>query len=359
MITAENISDYIDAYFRYELSVEEADALMLALETNEAWKAEFQEQELLVKSISSMGQLNIRDKIKADIASGKAYQSGSKKYYYLLGLGLLALTGTIAYVSLDDTSSKPSSKEEKEKTTAPVAETATIDNSDPTAEAASKTTKVIDQQSTQEEITSPQPLINSDDMPTETGASEQANANTDPVVSSEDETPYEIDPCEAVQITFNLTTMASCQGEEEGNIAISNIKGGTKPYSYVTTNDELEQTGMSGLKAGVYAVKVIDDKGCSHAKYVMVEEKKCEDMLKLLFRTDVQDHVSIPVNGDNGTIQLLDQQEKVVFEKTLPYGDRTYDFDGYTELGKLSQGVYLIKIEYINGTQTKGYLTIY
>ena len=79
----------------------------------------------------------------------------------------------------------------------------------------------------------------------------------------------------------------------------------------------------------------------------------------MLFRTDIQERVIIPIKPLGGLLKFRDQSENIVFDASLRKGESEFPFDGYTSKGKLKQGVYLIEIQYIDGQITQGYLTIY
>lgn len=361
MITTQNISDYIDAYFRHELTAEEEASLMNALNSEPKWKAEFEEQQQLYQSIAAMGQLNIRDKIKADIASGEAYKSSKTKYYYLIGAGFLITAGSIAFLSNSSENTVAENLPiEKEQTEI----SPNTENTYNSEEMPPQDEHLINKQKAYHTSpTSGSSKIYSDSIEavdSEMNKPIAADSVSKTPPQKDEVTSSVKDQCEGITISFSLQTMPACEGEKTGSIALSGIKGGAGTYRHQVTDENLNPSGLSGLKAGVYAVKVTDKNGCSNEEYVMVEEKSCrKDDLKILFRTDVQEYVSIPVSGERGTLTIINQQDKTVYTTPLITGKEEITFDGYTDKGKLTQGVYLLEIEYIDGQQTKGYLTIY
>ena len=366
MITKDNIQDYIDAYLRHELTTEEERDFLDAAEQNPEWKAQLQAEEQLVSSIAAMGQLNIRDRIKDDIASGKAYQASSKKYYYLIGLGVFAGIGAIVYNTVEGTENPQVTKQNVEHVVSHNSqkeEAISTENTSGSAPSLNKKTTSADEITVgvdQEGKVGEETNMVDTTLVKESSANKketangtvQENKNTSAGAGREE-------ACEGITITFNLNALPSCEGESTGSIALSTIRGGKAPFEYRTTNEDLKNTGMSSIPAGVYAVEVTDSKGCSGTKYVMVEEKECKEKLQLLFRTDIQERVIIPVKPLGGSLKLRDQNENIVFDASLPKGESEFPFDGYTSKGKLKQGVYLIEIQYIDGQTTQGYLTIY
>lgn len=57
-------------------------------------------------------------------------------------------------------------------------------------------------------------------------------------------------------------TPASCFGSCDGSASVSNVVGGTAPYTYLWVPGGQTTTSVSGLCAGSYNVQVIDDLGC-------------------------------------------------------------------------------------------------
>lgn len=72
-------------------------------------------------------------------------------------------------------------------------------------------------------------------------------------------------PCPA--ITFTATPTSTCSGASNGQIAVSNVNGGTGPYTYSKDNGATFQPGatFTGLAAGPYNIVVKDNNGCTSA----------------------------------------------------------------------------------------------
>ncbi len=57
-------------------------------------------------------------------------------------------------------------------------------------------------------------------------------------------------------------TNPSCFGDMDGSITVE-VQGGSSPISYVYAGDTLDMVSLDMVGAGVYAIEVVDDNGCS------------------------------------------------------------------------------------------------
>ncbi|MBK8966931.1 MAG: lamin tail domain-containing protein [Lewinellaceae bacterium] len=85
--------------------------------------------------------------------------------------------------------------------------------------------------------------------------------------------------CTMCAVSFTATPSAeSCAGYMDGQIAISNVTGGTAPFLYSIDNgaNYAATSTFTGLSAGFYLVRVLDDYGCeSDAQQVEVVAGTC------------------------------------------------------------------------------------
>lgn len=68
------------------------------------------------------------------------------------------------------------------------------------------------------------------------------------------------------------STDASCFGACDGTAEVSNVVGGTAPYTYLWVPGGQTTSSVNGLCAGTYNVQVIDDLGCIFTQQVTVNE---------------------------------------------------------------------------------------
>ena len=72
-------------------------------------------------------------------------------------------------------------------------------------------------------------------------------------------------------ITYNVnTTTANCTN---GSATVSNVAGGTAPYSYLWSNSSTANS-ISNLTAGQYQVAVTDAQGCTEKRWAYVQQSK-------------------------------------------------------------------------------------
>ena len=73
-----------------------------------------------------------------------------------------------------------------------------------------------------------------------------------------------------MQPTALQNTPVSCNGGENGAATVS-VTGGNIPYSYLWDNGEINATA-TGLNAGLHAVDITDNKGCTTTATVTITE---------------------------------------------------------------------------------------
>ncbi|WP_162052936.1 T9SS type B sorting domain-containing protein [Pontibacter pamirensis] len=70
---------------------------------------------------------------------------------------------------------------------------------------------------------------------------------------------------------FTFTTTSSTCGNSNGQITVTGVTGGTAPYKYSKDGASFQDaSSFTGLLAGAYTITVKDDKGCTYAKQVQV-----------------------------------------------------------------------------------------
>ncbi|WP_159439829.1 T9SS type B sorting domain-containing protein [Pontibacter lucknowensis] len=140
--------------------------------------------------------------------------------------------------------------------------------------------------------------------------------------------------------SFTATgTDASC-GERNGRIAISEIVGGTAPYTYsIDGNNFVAEPNFTGLAEGEYQIMVKDASGCTQVQTVTLQNSP---ML-----TDVKFSVSAAACGNAaGEVKVTE-----VLGGTAPY---TYSLDGTkfsasTTLANIAAGSYTLTVKDAKG----------
>jgi hypothetical protein len=72
-------------------------------------------------------------------------------------------------------------------------------------------------------------------------------------------------------LSFATSTTNCNAGQNNGSISVSNITGGTSPYTLEWSNGDTTAT-ISNLAAGLYSVTVFDGNGCEKTAFVVVSE---------------------------------------------------------------------------------------
>jgi hypothetical protein len=100
----------------------------------------------------------------------------------------------------------------------------------------------------------------------------------------------------ALSITFDEIKNLRCFGDQGGSVNI-NVLGGKQPYVYQWSNGAATQD-ITGVVAGEYSVKVVDNNNCSSAVSTKITEPAAL-VVKLLEATDI-----LYNGGKNGAIDI-------------------------------------------------------
>ncbi|TVR89533.1 MAG: hypothetical protein EA411_02095 [Saprospirales bacterium] len=82
--------------------------------------------------------------------------------------------------------------------------------------------------------------------------------------------PIQIFGCDEFDI--NMGSEPTCFGASDGQAEVESVSGGTAPYSYLWDTGDTTQT-IDSVAAGLYAVTVTDDEGCTGTAEVTVTER--------------------------------------------------------------------------------------
>ena len=87
--------------------------------------------------------------------------------------------------------------------------------------------------------------------------------------------PFNITEPNALEIMVSVLNDVSCNGENDGVATVSNIMGGTPPYTYLWSNGENTQTAFN-LTAGTHSVTVTDANGCTDVETTEVIDEPAQ-----------------------------------------------------------------------------------
>ncbi len=131
-------------------------------------------------------------------------------------------------------------------------------------------------------------------------------------------------PCTACGLVLSTSsTPANCPSQDDGTATVTNISGGTGPYSY-SWNTVPVQTGptATGLTAGTYSVTVTDINGCTATVNVVVSNSLVGPVHNTntgLNYCSIQAAINDPMtlNGHTITVDAGTYAEDIVVSKSL------------------------------------------
>ncbi|WP_276498210.1 gliding motility-associated C-terminal domain-containing protein [Pontibacter litorisediminis] len=148
---------------------------------------------------------------------------------------------------------------------------------------------------------------------------------------------------------YELATVATTCGAANGVITVSNMTGGTAPYTYALNNGDYQAAAtFTEVAAGEYAITVKDANGCTLVKQVEVRD--------VAGPTEVAASTTpTACTANNGTITVTG-----VTGGKAPY---TYSLDGSTyqaaaTFGALAAGEYEVYVKDANGCSTTAKVTV-
>lgn len=171
-------------------------------------------------------------------------------------------------------------------------------------------------------------------------------------------TPSVIDPCAKVTFTTETKTIATCEGENEGQIILSNTKGGFGGYSYSLNNVLKWQSagGFKGLQTGYYSIIIKDQKGCTFTipQEVFVADKYCYKP-EIGFNPDFETWEYKAFWTDEVEFEIIDKAGQVVMKEIVA---DDFEWNGTNQQGeKVQIGLYRYYIK--TGKETKsGTITV-
>lgn len=171
-----------------------------------------------------------------------------------------------------------------------------------------------------------------------------------------DKDPISISPCEKTQITAKTTIVATCIAENNGEIHISQVNGGTTPYSFQLQNQDDNISGIfTNLKKGEYSITITDKNLCTEIiNSIKVTEKTCQ--LDLYMEIGRQDLLNFPVYEKAGTLSIFDKMGTLLYTTNISKKIK-FEWSGQTNNGMLAPGYYPFIIKFEDGTIQNGSIT--
>ncbi|WMJ72033.1 gliding motility-associated C-terminal domain-containing protein [Cytophagaceae bacterium ABcell3] len=383
--TYQRIEDYLNG----NMSAAEKDAFEKQLAENEA----LQKQVKLQKLASELVIENRLLKVKELVAKEKAKNSQSQWKNIFTGVLLTAAVTGSAYVYFGPTE-KPSvennktkketqiKESKKEKTlgysdsqnAGPVKETENTDiqTAAPKKEKTTAPKKVKKQrpapsvldtqepkkETQKEKKEAKQKIAAVDTLHLKEVQDEEKNDTIEQNASKLDNIIVEklVEPCDTANIQASLNTKNACENEENGQIRVSEIKGGHDPYEIKVFDDSGEEVASySSLPNGNYKVVISDGENCSKTFNTKVKATLCSK--DYAFNPYFGEEWEIPTRDQYGVLQIFNNQGLTVYQKNIPANNQL-SWDGTSERGNLKEGYYIFTIKYDDGKTLKGSVTI-
>ncbi|MBO9701398.1 MAG: hypothetical protein J7604_14410 [Sporocytophaga sp.] len=367
----EHIDLLIEKYTKGKLAGEKLETFEKLLAEN----PEFKRKAELVKVTNQLVVLNrlseVNIMLKAETASLKKKENGnSNKGKFILGISALAmLISIVIFISQSDKESRPARIINKDQRTVDKSASSVLTplqkkeiwiNNDHNNNGNSKS---VEEENQEDMMLSPgKMIVDTVSINMEHSADTSVIHNIHQlevknVKSNPSQADKKIASCEGIRITVDLKTEGPCRGEQNGRIMLNRVRGGTEPYSYVLNgNEENSQGQFSDLVAGNYQIKITDHNGCHISlNQVTLSERRCRKDLE--FSPSHGEELQMPVYEKSGNLSIFDKTGKLYYQQSIPAREK-FMWNGLSNSGELIAGYYVFVIQYEDGSDEKGSITI-
>jgi hypothetical protein len=163
-------------------------------------------------------------------------------------------------------------------------------------------------------------------------------------------------PCSNVFIQAAVKATASCNSEATGNILVSSIQGGTKPYSVSIINSHKESVVNGALQTGIYNVYIMDANTCEKMySNVEIVEKDCP--VDYSFNPFIGEKWLIESYKAQGQLEIYNKGGVLHYKETLD-ANHVNEWTGTGINNQTIPGYYIFVIKYADGTVRRGSVTI-
>lgn len=170
--------------------------------------------------------------------------------------------------------------------------------------------------------------------------------------------------CKQVKIKANYTFENPCIGQNNGQIAIEEISGGTKPYTYSIDNARsfTADAEFKGLNSGHYKLLIKDAHNCLSdvIANVSLTDATCETKGNQSYVFNpTKESWEIPNQKEHaGIVEIYNNRGVLVYRANFNKFE-TLNWNGSSPQGEqTSPGVYIYRIQYENSTSEKGSISI-
>lgn len=378
MTSRKYYSDLIEKYLDGELDAQESANFELELENDMELREELEFYKMANSVIIQNKISSIEDTIQEVRGEYKHRKKVRRIQRLLMGTaGFLALAGILYFTTKDPNSQKESISPSQNKAiedSISVKQKSTTLNSNyvespdtnyPTSEKVSKQKKASEHKKTladnSKENKDTPVVFDNDTTSVKTNQAikpEDSGSDTAPNEPTEKfDDKKETNICDQTHIKAIPSIYSTCLGQHEGKIQLSQVEGGTAPYTFYLSTGEKSTSGeFSNLKAGTYSILIQDQNMCSgELAALKVIEESCK--LDLYLDPSFTGKVEFPVYEKAGVLSIFDKSGNELHADKLRSGE-VYSWNGYTKDGLLSPGYYLFIIKFEDGTVQNGSITV-
>lgn len=175
--------------------------------------------------------------------------------------------------------------------------------------------------------------------------------------SKPDAAPKHTSICDDVHIIAKTQIHGTCVGQTQGEIHVTNVKGGSSPYSYELSGLDQNSDGVfTNLDIGVYKLSITDKNSCVKIfENLKVTEKACR--LDLYMELSSQNPIIFPVYEKAGSLSIFDKKGILIYSANIGRNERL-EWNGLANGGILQAGYYPFIIRFEDGTIQNGSITV-
>lgn len=167
----------------------------------------------------------------------------------------------------------------------------------------------------------------------------------------------DVNECKGTVLTAQIGVINTCINESEGQIRVTGIIGGTKPYAVKIFNQNTnEEYYATGLASGSYKVVLLDVNGCV-AEYPNVTIGSYNCIKEEVFNPLLGEAWQVANSTFDASLIVYNNKGIEVYNYQIP-AKIDFTWDGKQKNGDIESGVFVYLLKYSDGSQKQGSITI-